>query len=77
MTTKPQRSKCRTIRPAPILAGECLGVMGRQLCATEAEGECDAISEIARLGRRELVIGHPHRLEQTGNEGKNAGQGKG
>ena len=44
MTTKPHRSKCRTIR--------------------DRQG-----------GRREFVIGHPHRLEQTGNEGKDAGQG--
>ena len=53
---------------------ERLGVMDA-LSAAETEGECDAVGEI-RSGRRELVIGHPNRLEQTENEGKNASQGE-
>ena len=34
-----------------------LGIM-HALSAAEAGGECDALGEIARFGRLELVIGH-------------------
>ena len=34
-----------------------LGIMDA-LSAAEAEGECNALGEIARLGRLEVVIGH-------------------
>ena len=36
---------------------KCFGIM-HALSAAEAEGECDALGEIAGLGRLELVIGH-------------------
>ena len=45
--------------------------------AAKAERERDALGDIARLGGLELFVGHPYRLEQTGNEGKNADQGSG
>ena len=49
---------------------ECLGIM-HALSAAKAEGECDALGEIAGLGRLELVIGHGRtiaaRLERSKN----------